>query len=155
MVTIRRAKEVDRQVGAGEVVGLLGRNGMGKTSTIMSTMGLIHASGEVEFNGKPLHTLAAYKIPQAGIGLVPEGRRIFPNLTVRENLVATAANRRHASNPWNLTRVLDLFPKLGERLGNYGNQLSGGEQQMLAIARALMTIRNCLSWTGPPRAWPR
>ncbi|CAM5525967.1 ABC transporter ATP-binding protein [Eoetvoesiella caeni] len=148
MVTIRRAKEVDRQVGAGEVVGLLGRNGMGKTSTIMSTMGLIHASGEVEFNGKPLHTLAAYKIPQAGIGLVPEGRRIFPNLTVRENLVATAANRRHASNPWNLTRVLDLFPKLGERLGNYGNQLSGGEQQMLAIARALMTNPQLLILDG-------
>ncbi|HWK61278.1 MAG TPA: ABC transporter ATP-binding protein [Eoetvoesiella sp.] len=130
---------VDLEIGAGEVVGLLGRNGMGKTSTIMSTMGLIQASGIIEFNGKPLHKLAAYKIPQAGIGLVPEGRHIFPNLTVKENLVATATNRRHADSPWNLARVLDLFPRLGERLGNYGNQLSGGEQQMLAIARALMT----------------
>jgi branched-chain amino acid transport system ATP-binding protein len=130
---------IDMHIDSGEVVALLGRNGMGKTSTIMSAMGLIHATGTVEFNGKPLHQIKAYKIPQAGIGLVPEGRHIFPNLTVRENLIATAANRHHAENPWNLKRVLELFPKLAERLGNYGNQLSGGEQQMLAIARALMT----------------
>lgn len=130
---------VDLQVNSGEVVALLGRNGMGKTTTIMAAMGLVNATGEVVFNGRPLQGLAAYKIPQAGIGLVPEGRRVFPNLTVRENLQATAVNRHHVSPPWNQERVLALFPRLGERLSNYGNQLSGGEQQMLAIARALMT----------------
>ena len=130
---------VDLDVRDGEVVALLGRNGMGKTTTVMSTMGLMPSLGEVQFGGKPVDRLKAFQIPRAGIGLVPEGRRIFPNLTVRENLVATAANRRGMANPWTLQKVVELFPRLGERMGNYGNRLSGGEQQMLAIARALMT----------------
>jgi branched-chain amino acid transport system ATP-binding protein len=130
---------IDLDVREGEVVALLGRNGMGKTTTVMSTMGLMPASGEVHFDGRRLDGLKAFRIPRAGIGLVPEGRRIFPNLSVRENLVATAANRRGAKNPWTLEKVVELFPRLGERLGNYGNRLSGGEQQMLAIGRALMT----------------
>lgn len=130
---------IDLDVQEGEVVALLGRNGMGKTTTVMSTMGLMPASGEVRFDGRRVDGLKAFRIPRAGIGLVPEGRRIFPNLSVRENLVATAANRRGAKNPWTLEKVVELFPRLGERLGNYGNRLSGGEQQMLAIGRALMT----------------
>ncbi len=130
---------VDLEVGEGEVVALLGRNGMGKTTTVMSAVGLMPAQGEVQFGGKRIERLQAFQIPRAGIGLVPEGRRIFPNLTVRENLVATAANRCDIANPWTLQKVLDLFPKLGDRLCSYGNRLSGGEQQMLAIGRALMT----------------
>jgi len=130
---------VDLDVRDGEMVALLGRNGMGKTTTVMSTMGLMPARGEVQFRGQRVERLKAFQIPRAGIGLVPEGRRIFPNLTVRENLVATAANRCSMANPWTLKKVIELFPRLGERLGNHGNRLSGGEQQMLAIARALMT----------------
>lgn len=130
---------VDLDIGEGEVVALLGRNGMGKTTTVMSTVGLMPARGEVHFGGRRIDKLKAYQIPRAGIGLVPEGRRIFPNLTVRENLIATAANRGGTASPWTLDKVIELFPRLGERLGNYGNRLSGGEQQMLAIGRALMT----------------
>jgi len=130
---------VNLDVGEGEVVALLGRNGMGKTTTVMSTMGLMPASGEVQFGGRRLDRLKAFQVPRAGIGLVPEGRRIFPNLTVRENLVATASNRRGAPGPWTFDKVIGLFPRLAERLGNYGDRLSGGEQQMLAIGRALMT----------------
>lgn len=130
---------VDLAVNEGEVVTLMGRNGMGKTSTIMAIMGLVTAKGSVQFAGRDLARLPAHRVPQAGIGLVPEGRHIFPNLTVKENLVATAANRMQVSGPWTLHKVLELFPRLGERMGNYGNQLSGGEQQMLAIGRALMT----------------
>jgi branched-chain amino acid transport system ATP-binding protein len=130
---------VDLDVADGEVVALLGRNGMGKSTTVMSAMGLMPATGEVSFGGRRLDKLKPFRIPRAGIGLVPEGRRIFPNLTVRENMVATAANRRGAPNPWTLEKVIELFPRLGERLGNAGNRLSGGEQQMLAIGRALMT----------------
>jgi branched-chain amino acid transport system ATP-binding protein len=117
------------------VVSLLGRNGMGKTTTVRSVMGITPPkSGRVRFEGKELNALPSYRIAQAGIGLVPEGRQVFPNLTVRENLLATA---RRGS--WTLERVLDLFANLKERQGHYGNQLSGGEQQMLAIGRALMT----------------
>jgi len=124
-------------VGAGEVVTLLGRNGMGKTTTIHTVMGLIAANaGEVSFAGKPLAGLPPYRIAQAGLGLVPEGRQIFPTLTVEENLVATA---RGKDAEWTLARVYDLFPRLSERRRNMGDQLSGGEQQMLAIGRALMT----------------
>lgn len=130
---------VDLDIGEGEVVALLGRNGMGKTTTVMSTVGLMPARGEVHFGGRRIDKFKAFQIPRAGIGLVPEGRRIFPNLTVRENLIATAANRGGAASPWTLDKVIELFPRLGERLGNYGNRLSGGEQQMLAIGRALMT----------------
>ncbi|CAN7590408.1 ABC transporter ATP-binding protein [Variovorax paradoxus] len=130
---------VDLDVGEGEVVALLGRNGMGKTTTVMSTLGLMPSRGEVRLAGKRIDVLQPFRIARAGIGLVPEGRRIFPNLTVKENLVATAENRRGASNPWTLATVIELFPRLGERLGNQGNRLSGGEQQMVAISRALMT----------------
>jgi branched-chain amino acid transport system ATP-binding protein len=124
----------------GEVVTLLGRNGMGKTTTVLSIMGVVAArAGSVTLDGKELRGLPSYRIAQAGLGLVPEGRQIFPNLTVRENLVATAANRAARKNPWALDRVFAFFPQLAERSSNFGNQLSGGEQQMLAIGRALMT----------------
>jgi len=118
-----------------EVVSLLGRNGMGKTTTVRSIMGITSPqAGTISFHGKSLFDLPSYKIAKSGIGLVPEGRQIFPNLTVRENLVATASK-----GPWTLQRVYNLFTHLQERESNYGNQLSGGEQQMLAIGRALMT----------------
>jgi branched-chain amino acid transport system ATP-binding protein len=127
-------------VQAGEVATLLGRNGMGKTTTVRSIMGIVPPkSGSVTFDGKALRGLPSFRIAQAGIGLVPEGRQVFPNLTVRENLVATAANRGARPDPWTLERVFAIFPRLAERQRNMGNQLSGGEQQMLAIARALMT----------------
>jgi branched-chain amino acid transport system ATP-binding protein len=131
---------VDLSLKKGEVVTLLGRNGMGKTTTVRSIMGIVRPrAGTIAFDGKALHALPSYRIAQAGLGLVPEGRQVFPNLTVRENLVATAANRRRQANPWTLGRVFELFPNLEARERNYGNQLSGGEQQMLAIGRALMT----------------
>jgi branched-chain amino acid transport system ATP-binding protein len=126
---------VDLQIDASEVVSLLGRNGMGKTTTVRSIMGITPPrSGTISFRGEPIQNLPSYRVAQAGLGLVPEGRQVFPNLTVHENLVATA--RKGA---WNLERVFELFGHLRERRHNYGNQLSGGEQQMLAIARALMT----------------
>ncbi len=125
---------------AGQVVSLMGRNGMGKTTTIRAIMGLIRPrGGSLDFQGRDLLGLAPYKIAQLGLGLVPEGRQIFPNLTVRENLVATARAGDGLSQPWTLARVYDLFPRLQERQGSMGNQISGGEQQMLAVARALMT----------------
>lgn len=131
---------VSFEVHDGEVVTLLGRNGMGKTTTISSLMGLMRLKGgEIHFDGKPIHGLPAFRAAQLGLGLVPEGRQIFPNLTVRENLVATAANRTGRSQPWTLDAVLELFPPLRARLGSMGILLSGGEQQMLAIGRALMT----------------
>ncbi|MEK9775836.1 MAG: ABC transporter ATP-binding protein [Quisquiliibacterium sp.] len=131
---------VSFEVGRGEVTTLLGRNGMGKTTTVRSIMGIVRTlGGTVQFNGSALHGLQSYRVAKAGVGLVPEGRQVFPNLTVRENLVATAANRSAAAEPWTLERAYQLFPRLAERQGHYGNQLSGGEQQMLAIARALMT----------------
>ena len=132
--------EVDLDIRQGEVVTLLGRNGMGKTTTVKSVMGICRPrSGTISFEGKQIQHLPSYRIAQAGVGLVPEGRQVFPNLTVRENLVATAANRRGDAAPWTLERVFKLFPGLEERQRHYGNQLSGGEQQMLAIGRALMT----------------
>ena len=131
--------DVSFDVGAGEVVTLLGRNGMGKTTTIKSIMGLVRPrGGDIRFDGAVVTGLAPYKIAQTGIGLVPEGRQIFPTLTVEENLVATAASRTGAPR-WNLNAVYELFPRLKERRNNLGTQLSGGEQQMLAIGRALMT----------------
>ena len=131
---------VDLEVGAGEVVTLLGRNGMGKTTTVLSIMGVVRSrGGSVRLDGRPISGLPSYQVAQAGLGLVPEGRQVFPNLTVRENLVATAANRGRRASPWTLERVYRLFGNLRERQHHYGNQLSGGEQQMLAIARALMT----------------
>ena len=128
------------EVGAGEVVTLLGRNGMGKTTTIRNIMGIVRPrAGEIQFEGRSIHGLPSYKVAQAGLGIVPEGRQIFPNLTVYENLIATAGNRLGNPDPWTLDRVLAVFPNLEERRRNMGVNLSGGEQQMLAIARALMT----------------
>jgi branched-chain amino acid transport system ATP-binding protein len=126
-------------VAAGEVVSLLGRNGMGKTTTIRALMGLIRpTSGDVRFGGQSLAGAPPYRIAQAGLGLVPEGRQVFPTLTVEENLVATAADRT-GEGRFDLAAVYAFFPRLKERRANFGNQLSGGEQQMLAIGRALMT----------------
>ena len=131
---------MELNVGKGEVVTLLGRNGMGKTTTLHSVMGLVPSrSGNIRFQGQELRELPSYQIAKTGLSLVPEGRQIFPNLTVLENLVATASNRSQSENPWNLDRVFDLFPRLPNRINHMGNQLSGGEQQMLAIGRALMT----------------
>ena len=131
---------VSFRVAAGEVVTLLGRNGMGKTTTISTVMGILPARrGQILFEGVPLHRLPSYRVAQHGLGLVPEGRQIFPNLTVQENLLATAGNRRRQQKPWTLDAVLELFPSLRERLDVPGVLLSGGEQQMLAIGRALMT----------------
>jgi branched-chain amino acid transport system ATP-binding protein len=131
--------DVTFAIGAGEVVTLLGRNGMGKTTTIRTLMGLVPArDGAATFEGRALIGLEPFTIAQAGLGLVPEGRQIFPTLTVEENLVATAAARFGAPQ-WTLPTVFALFPKLAERRRNLGSQLSGGEQQMLAIGRALMT----------------
>lgn len=123
----------------GQVTTLIGRNGMGKTTTVGSIMGTLSSrAGEIRFQGDVINGRPAYEVAQLGIGLVPEGRQIFPNLSVRENLVATAANYSGSDDPWTLDKVLDFFPRLAERLGNQGVQLSGGEQQMLAIGRALM-----------------
>ena len=131
---------VSLSLAEGEVVSLLGRNGMGKTTTIRALMGLVPPhGGEIRFGGARIDGLPPHRIARLGLGLVPEGRHIFPNLTVRENLVMAYANRHGAPQPWTLDRVLDFFPRLRERLSNRGTQLSGGEQQMLAIGRALMT----------------
>jgi branched-chain amino acid transport system ATP-binding protein len=124
----------------GEMVSLMGRNGMGKTTTIRSIMGLTPArAGAIRFAGAEVRSLPSYRIAKLGIGLVPEGRQVFPNLTVRENLIAASANRLGNPEPWTLEKIHALFPRLAERGANMGNQLSGGEQQMLAIGRALMT----------------
>ena len=127
-------------VGEGEVATLLGRNGMGKTTTVRCLAGLLRPSaGEIRFKGARIDSREPHAIAHAGLGLVPEGRHIFPNLTVRENLVMAGIKRPERRDPWTLERVLEFFPRLAERLSNGGNQLSGGEQQMLAIGRALMT----------------
>jgi branched-chain amino acid transport system ATP-binding protein len=125
-------------IAPGEMVTLMGRNGMGKTTSVRSIMGLTPArAGSIRFMGEDIRGLPSYRIAQRGIGLVPEGRQIFPNLSVYENLVATAVRRD--GGEWNLERVYALFPRLAERASSMGNQLSGGEQQMLAVGRALMT----------------
>jgi branched-chain amino acid transport system ATP-binding protein len=125
---------------AGDVATLLGRNGMGKTTTVRSILGLTRAAaGVVRFRGERIDTYSPDRIARMGLALVPEGRQIFPNLSVKENLLAFAANRNASADPWSLERVLALFPGLTERLLHMGNQLSGGEQQMLAMGRALMT----------------
>lgn len=130
---------MDFEIGSGEVIALLGRNGMGKTTTINTVMGILKSSsGRVTFNGKNITSLASYQIAQLGIGLVPEGRQIFPNLSVFENLVSTQADRNRRGH-WNLEIILEMFPELAARLNAMGSVLSGGEQQMLAIGRALMT----------------
>jgi branched-chain amino acid transport system ATP-binding protein len=131
---------VSLQIGEGEVVTLIGRNGMGKTTTVRALTGLLPPKrGEIVFRRERIDVLPPHRIARMGIGLVPEGRHIFPNLSVRENLVMAYANRADAADPWTLDKVLHFFPRLGERLANGGRQLSGGEQQMLAIGRALMT----------------
>ncbi len=131
---------VSLQVANGEVVTLLGRNGMGKTTTIKSIFGLLKpAAGAIEVDNVGLAGQPPFRVAQSGLGLVPEGRQVFPNLDVEENLVATAANRGKREQAWTLERVYEFFPRLKERRRNMGNQLSGGEQQMLAIGRALMT----------------
>ena len=131
---------IDLQIPAGGFATLLGRNGMGKTTTVRSILGLTPAqSGTVYFLGERIDQLSPDRIARMGMAVVPEGRLIFPTLTVTENLKAFAANRNASSAPWTLERVFDLFPRLAERSRNMGNQLSGGEQQMLAIGRALMT----------------
>jgi branched-chain amino acid transport system ATP-binding protein len=130
---------VDLKVEAAEVVTLLGRNGMGKTTLVKAIMGLLRpSSGTVSLEGHALTGAPPFRVAQAGIGLVPEGRQVFPALTVEENLVATAASR-FGPPRWTLERVENLFPRLAERRRHLGWQLSGGEQQMLAIGRALMT----------------
>ena len=132
---------VSLEVRPGEVVGLLGRNGMGKTTTVKSVVGMLATHrGDVRFDGRAIGEWPSYRIAQAGVGLVPEMRQIFPTLTVRENLVACARlPRERRGEPWTLARVHALFPRLEERSAHLGSQLSGGEQQMLAIGRALMT----------------
>ena len=131
---------LDLAIEAGEVATLLGRNGMGKTTTVRAILGLTPPrSGNVRFRGQSLQYASPDRIARAGIALVPEGRQIFPNLSVEENLIAFAGNRNGTDEPWTLRRVYELFPHLSERRRNSGNQLSGGEQQMLAIGRALMT----------------
>ncbi|QUM85583.1 ABC transporter ATP-binding protein [Moritella sp. 28] len=127
-------------INAGEVVSLMGRNGAGKTTTVRSIMGLTPvAAGTIHFKDQRSETLQPYKIARLGLGLVPEGRMITPNLSVKENLIATAFIPKGRDNPWTLSRVYSLFPRLEERERSMGNQLSGGEQQMLAIGRALLT----------------
>ncbi len=130
---------VSLSINEAEVVTLLGRNGMGKSTTVRSIMGLTPArEGRIFFSDVETQQLPSYKIARLGIGLVPEGRQIFPNLTVQENLLATASNHQRRAEPYTLENIFSIFPRLKDRLQNYGNQLSGGEQQMLAVGRALM-----------------
>ena len=131
---------VSLEVHEGEFVTLIGRNGMGKTTTVKTIMGMLQPlRGSVTMAGAAMQGQPSYRVARAGIGLVPEGRQIFPNLSVRENLVATAENRHKKPQPWTLDTVYKMFPRLQERERNLGSNLSGGEQQMLAIGRALMT----------------
>ena len=131
---------ISLRIEQGGVSTLLGRNGMGKTTTVRSLLGLTPShSGTVRFRGERIERFSADRIARMGMAVVPEGRMIFPTLSVAENLRAFAGNRNASSNPWTLDRVYALFPRLAERARNMGNQLSGGEQQMLAIGRALMT----------------
>ena len=131
---------ISMNVRNGEVVTLIGRNGMGKTTSINSIMGITPITrGSIFFEDDQIEHLESFKINRKGIALVPEGRQVFPNLTVRENLVAISANRNNHTSPWNLSKILDLFPQLSTRIDSMANLLSGGEQQMLAIGRSLMT----------------
>lgn len=132
--------DVSLQVNDGELVTLMGRNGMGKTTTVRSIMGLLGPrAGRIVFDGKDIHGAAPEKVARLGAGLVPEGRQVFSTLTVRENLIATAGNRLKRNDPWTLDKVYALFPRMKERAGQMAGTLSGGEQQMLAVGRALMT----------------
>jgi branched-chain amino acid transport system ATP-binding protein len=132
--------DVSLEVNEGELVTLMGRNGMGKTTTIRTLMGLLTAKGgQVQIAGRDTTSYSPEKVARLGVGLVPEGRQIFPTLTVRENLVATASNRCKRQSPWDLGKIYALFPRMQERADQTAGTLSGGEQQMLAIGRALMT----------------
>ena len=132
--------DVSLSVGKGQLVSLLGRNGMGKTTTVNCIMGLLaSARGVIEFDRASLVGLPSYRVAQSGIGIVPEGRGIFPNLTVEEQLRAFSGERGAGSKTWKISEIYELFPNLAKRRSSFGNQLSGGEQQMLAIGRALMT----------------
>lgn len=147
---------VDLDVGRGEVVALLGRNGMGKTTTISSIMGILPSHrGQIAFEGQAIGDLRPHAIARRGLGLVPEGRQVFPNLSVRENLIATAVSRGTSKNNWTLAAVLELFPALDARLASAGSLLSGGEQQMLAIGRALMTNPRLLILDEATKVWRR
>ena len=131
---------LDFDIQPGEVIALLGRNGMGKSTTIKTIVGGLRPQrGEILFDGRPIHAARADHIARLGVAIVPEGRQCFPNLSVREHLLAFADRRNGVAEPWTLSRLYALFPRLAERAGHMGNQLSGGEQQMLAIARALST----------------
>ena len=131
---------VSLAIAQGEMVTLMGRNGMGKTTTVRSIMGLTPAAGgSIRFDGQEIRAFPTYRVAKLGIGLVPEGRQIFPNLTARENLVATASKAAGTAKAWTLEKIFELFPRLAQRQESMGNLLSGGEQQMLAIGRALMT----------------
>ncbi len=131
---------VNISVNQGDVVSLLGRNGMGKSTTVNSILGLVRPkSGRIFFDNIEIQNLESYRISQLGISLVPEGRQVFPNLTVQENLIATASNRLNFADPWTLAKIIELFPQLGSLLSSNAALLSGGEQQMLSIGRALMT----------------
>ncbi len=132
--------EVSMTIRKGEVVSLMGRNGMGKTTLIRTVMGMLAPrAGNIRFGERRLNGLAMHRVAALGLGWVPEGRFIFPSLSVEENLVATASRRAVSAQPWTLERIYELFPRLYERRRNGGAQLSGGEQQMLTIGRALMT----------------
>ncbi|HCN73696.1 MAG TPA: ABC transporter ATP-binding protein [Pusillimonas sp.] len=132
--------DIDFTIQEGEMIGLLGRNGMGKSTTLKNIVGLLKPTqGDIRWEGKSLTTLAPDAIARLGIAIVPEGRQCYPNLTVREHLVAFAGNRNNAASQWTLERIYELFPRLAERSRHMGGQLSGGEQQMLAIGRALST----------------
>jgi branched-chain amino acid transport system ATP-binding protein len=131
---------VDLRIERGETVGLLGRNGMGKTTLIRTLLGHVRQrEGQITVRGQDMSHAAPHSVARAGVGYVPEGRGVFPNLTVRENLVMAARPGREGGQDWTLARVLDTFPRLAERFGHLGGQLSGGEQQMLSIGRVLMT----------------
>jgi len=136
---------IDFSVGAGEAVGLLGRNGMGKSTLLRTLLGHVRErEGEIHVAGRDLSRARPHEVARLGIAYVPEGRGIFPNLNVRENLLMAARAGCNGRRDWDEARVLDLFPRLKERLGHGGQQLSGGEQQMLSIGRALMTNPDCL-----------
>jgi branched-chain amino acid transport system ATP-binding protein len=142
--------DLSLEISEGELTTLLGRNGMGKTTAVRSIMGLTRANaGAISFRGRRIEREAPDRIARQGIALVPEGRQIFPNLSVREHLVAFAANRSGRADPWDCGKVFDLFPRLRDRADNLGSQLSGGEQQMLAVARALMGSPDVLMLDEP------
>ncbi|MDQ0140013.1 ABC transporter ATP-binding protein [Cupriavidus necator] len=138
-------RDIDFTVGAGETVGLLGRNGMGKSTLLRTLLGHVRQrQGRIHVAGRDVSRAQPFEVARLGVAYVPEGRGIFPSLSVRENLLMAARKGRNGRNDWNEARVLDLFPRLKERLSHGGQQLSGGEQQMLSIGRALMTNPDCL-----------